>query len=292
MCIEPPSSPICQLLHLLELERLEENIFRGPSRDIGSPSVFGGQVLGQALRAAAYTVPAERQVHSLHAYFILPGDPNAPIVYLVERLRDGRSFTTRRVTAIQHGRPIFNLAASFQIDEPGVTHQDPMPEVPPPETLMPEAELRRQLAEQAPEVLRPFLLHERPIEIRPVEPTNLLFPEKRPPRRHLWLRTAGKLPDDPALHCSVLAYASDFGFMGTAMLPHGLSFLQPHVQAASLDHAMWFYQPFRVDEWLLFAMESPVAAHARGLNRGLFFRRDGTLVAAVVQEGLMRIRSD
>lgn len=157
---------------------------------------------------------------------------------------------------------------------------------------MPEAELRRQLAEQAPEVLRPFLLHERPIEIRPVEPTNLLFPEKRPPRRHLWLRTAGKLPDDPALHCSVLAYASDFGFMGTAMLPHGLSFLQPHVQAASLDHAMWFYQPFRVDEWLLFAMESPVAAHARGLNRGLFFRRDGTLVAAVVQEGLMRIRSD
>ncbi len=292
MYTESSSIPIQQLLHLLELERLEENIFRGPSRDIGSPSVFGGQVLGQALRAATYTVPSERQVHSLHAYFILPGDPNAPIVYLVERLRDGRSFTTRRVTAIQHGRPIFNLAASFQVDEHGVMHQDPMPDVPPPEALISEAELRRQLAEQAPEVLRPFLLHERPIEIRPVESTNLLFPEKRPPRRHVWLRTAGKLPDDPALHQSVLAYASDFGFMGTAMLPHGLSFLQPHVQAASLDHAMWFYHPFRVDEWLLFAMESPVAAHARGLNRGLFFRRDGTLVAAVVQEGLMRIRSD
>jgi len=287
------SEPVDHLLHLLNLERIEENIFRGPSRDIGSPTVFGGQVLGQALRAAAYTVPPERRAHSLHAYFILPGDPNAPIVYLVERLRDGRSFTTRRVTAIQHGRPIFNLSASFQIEEPGVEHQDPMPEVPPPEELISEAELRRQLAEQVPEVLRPFLLHERPIEIRPVEPVNLLFPEKRPPRRHAWIRAAGTLPDgDPALHQSVLAYASDFGFMGTAMLPHGLSFLQPHVQAASLDHAMWFYRPFRADEWLLFAMESPVAAHARGLNRGLFFRRDGTLVAAVVQEGLMRIRSD
>ncbi|SHK81179.1 acyl-CoA thioesterase II [Rhodothermus profundi] len=287
------SEPVDQLLHLLNLERIEENIFRGPSRDIGSPTVFGGQVLGQALRAAAYTVPAERQIHSLHAYFILPGDPNAPIVYLVERLRDGRSFTTRRVTAIQHGRPIFNLSASFQIDEMGVEHQDPMPEVPPPEELPSEAELRRQLAEQVPEVLRPFLLHERPIEIRPVEPVHLLFPEKRPPRRHAWIRAAGTLPpNDSALHQSVLAYASDFGFMGTAMLPHGLSFLQPHVQAASLDHAMWFYRPFRADEWLLFAMESPVAARARGLNRGLFFRRDGTLVAAVVQEGLMRIRSD
>jgi len=287
------SEPVDHLLHLLNLERIEENIFRGPSRDIGSPTVFGGQVLGQALRAAAYTVPPERRAHSLHAYFILPGDPNAPIVYLVERLRDGRSFTTRRVTAIQHGRPIFNLSASFQVEEPGVAHQDPMPEVPPPEELISEAELRRQLAEQVPEVLRPFLLHERPIEIRPVEPVNLLFPEKRPPRRHAWIRAAGTLPDgDPALHQSVLAYASDFGFMGTAMLPHGLSFLQPHVQAASLDHAMWFYRPFRADEWLLFAMESPVAAHARGLNRGLFFRRDGTLVAAVVQEGLMRIRSD
>ncbi len=287
------SEPVDHLLHLLNLERIEENIFRGPSRDIGSPTVFGGQVLGQALRAAAYTVPPERQIHSLHAYFILPGDPNAPIVYLVERLRDGRSFTTRRVTAIQHGRPIFNLSASFQIEESGVEHQDSMPEVPPPEELISEAELRRQLAEQVPEVLRPFLLHERPIEIRPVEPVHLLFPEKRPPRRHVWIRAAGSLPpNDPALHQSVLAYASDFGFMGTAMLPHGLSFLQPHVQAASLDHAMWFYRPFRADEWLLFAMESPVAAHARGLNRGLFFRRDGTLVAAVVQEGLMRIRSD
>jgi len=287
------SEPVDHLLHLLNLERIEENIFRGPSRDIGSPTVFGGQVLGQALRAAAYTVPPERRAHSLHAYFILPGDPNAPIVYLVERLRDGRSFTTRRVTAIQHGRPIFNLSASFQVEEPGVAHQDPMPEVPPPEELISEAELRRQLAAQVPEVLRPFLLHERPIEIRPVESVNLLFPEKRPPRRHAWIRAAGTLPDDDlALHQSVLAYASDFGFMGTAMLPHGLSFLQPHVQAASLDHAMWFYRPFRADEWLLFAMESPVAAHARGLNRGLFFRRDGTLVAAVVQEGLMRIRSD
>jgi len=287
------SRTVDHLLHLLNLERIEENIFRGPSRDIGSPTVFGGQVLGQALRAAAYTVPPERRAHSLHAYFILPGDPNAPIVYLVERLRDGRSFTTRRVTAIQHGRPIFNLSASFQIEEPGVAHQDPMPEVPPPEELISEAELRRQLAEQVPEVLRPFLLHERPIEIRPVEPVNLMFPEKRPPRRHAWIRAAGTLPDDDAaLHQSVLAYASDFGFIGTAMLPHGLSFLQPHVQAASLDHAMWFYHPFRADEWLLFSMESPVAAHARGLNRGLFFRRDGTLVAAVVQEGLMRIRSD
>ncbi len=291
-------SALAKLLGLLDLEQIEDNIFRGESVDIGSGSVFGGQVLGQALRAAGRTVEAERKAHSLHAYFILPGDVKAPIVYEVDRIRDGRSFTTRRVVAVQHGRPIFNMAASFQIEEDGADHQAEMPDVPGPEALQSEQALRRRIAEKlaeepdarVPEQLRMAAARAWAIEFRPVEPTDPLRPEKRPPRRHVWLRAAGPLPDDDAVHQSMLALASDYGLMGTALLPHGLSFMQPGFQAASLDHAMWFHRPFRLDDWLLYAMDSPSASNARGLNRGQLFTRDGRLVASVAQEGLMRER--
>ena len=288
-----------KLLGLLTLERIEDNLFRGQSHDIGSGSVFGGQAVGQALRAASYTVEADRPAHSLHGYFILPGDPHAPIVYDVERIRDGRSFATRRVVAVQHGRAIFNMAASFQAREEGFAHQMDAPEVPGPETLKSEAALRREAAERAgafeesraAEYLRALTTQPWPIAFRPVAPTDLLRPKPRPPRQQAWIRANGPLPDgDGALHRALLAYASDYALMGTSLLPHGLSFLQEDVMAASLDHALWFHQPFRMDEWLLYAMESPAASSARGLNRGAFFQRDGTLVASVTQEGLMRRR--
>ncbi len=275
------------LINHLTLERLEENLFRGESRDVGQKNVFGGQVLGQALMAASRTVEG-RLAHSLHGYFLLPGDPQAPIVYDVERIRDGRSFTTRRVVAIQHGRPIFNMAASFQIREEGVEHQAEMPDAPGPEGLPDKAELGKKAAEKASGKVREFLLQQRPIEFRPVDPADPLLPEPRPAHRQVWMRAAAPLPDDPALHQAVLAYASDFSLLGTAFLPHGLSFLQRQVQAASIDHAMWFHRDFRMDEWLLYAMDSPSACNARGLSRGSLFSRDGKLVASVAQEGLIR----
>ena len=278
-----------EMLAQLTLERLEENLFRGQSRDTGTKSVYGGQVLGQALMAAGLTVEA-RLAHSLHAYFLLPGDPQAPIVYDVERIRDGHSFTTRRVVAIQHGRAIFNMAASFQIREEGVEHQMAMPAVPPPEDLPDKETLARKAAENAPEQARTFLTRKRPLEFRPVAPTDPLHPEPKPPHRAIWLRTAGILPDDPALHRAVLAYASDFSLLGTALLPHGLTFFTPELQAASLDHAMWFHRDFRIDDWLLYVMDSPSATNARGLGRGNLFSRDGHLVASVAQEGLLRLR--
>ena len=275
------------LLDHLSLERIEENLFRGESRDIGGRSVFGGQVLGQALTAARQTVEG-REAHSLHGYFLRPGDMDPPIIYEVERIRDGRSFTTRRVVAIQHGQAIFNLSASFQAREEGVEHQAQMPQVPGPEGLANKTELGRRAAQEAPEEVRGFLTRERPIELRPVQPVDLLHPEVRPPQREIWLRVPRVLPDLPAVHQAVLAYASDFSLLGTALLPHGLSFLQRQVRAASLDHAMWFHRDFRVDEWLLYVMDSPSASHARGLSRGSFFSRDGKLVASVAQEGLIR----
>ena len=293
-----------KLLGLLTLERIEDNIFRGQSHDIGSGSVFGGQAVGQALRAASYTVEEDRPAHSLHGYFILPGDPRAPIVYDVERIRDGRSFATRRVVAVQHGRAIFNMAASFQAREEGFAHQMDAPEVPGPETLKSEEALRREAAERAgasrsssrgksraAEHRRALTTQPWPIAFHPVTPADPLRPEPRPPRQQAWIRANGPLPDgDDALHRALLAYASDYALMGTSLLPHGLSFLQEDVMVASLDHALWIHQPFRMDEWLLYAMESTVASSARGLNRGAFFRQDGTLVASVTQEGLMRRR--
>lgn len=275
------------LLHHLSLERLEENRFRGESRDLGGSSVFGGQVLGQALTAAGLTVEG-RSAHSLHAYFLRPGDMETPIVYEVERIRDGRSFTTRRVVAMQHGRPIFHMAASFQIAEEGVEHQAQMPQVVGPEGLLNKTELGERAAQTAPESVRRYLTQKRAIEIRPIDPVDPLQPEVRPPQRAAWLRVPGGLPDEPAIHRAVLAYASDFSLLGTALLPHSFSFLQRQVKVASLDHAMWFHRDFRVDQWLLYVMDSPCAAHARGLARGSFFTRDGLLVASVAQEGLIR----
>ena len=280
---------LSELLDLLRLEPIEVNLFRGQSQDLGWGAVFGGQVLGQALSAAARTVPADREVHSLHGYFLRQGDARKPIVYEVDRIRDGRSFTTRRVVAVQGGHAIFSTSASFQVVEDGFDHQDPMPlDVPPPESLPSDSELARTWAETLPEPYRTRAIAERPIEVRSVEPWNPVTPGVRPPIRRVWYRAVDPLPDDPAVHRYLLAYASDFNLLTTAMHPHGVSFATPGMQVASLDHAMWFHRPFRMDDWLLHVMESPSASGARGLARGQFFDRSGRLVASTAQEGLMR----
>jgi acyl-CoA thioesterase II len=284
------SGLVDDLLNLLDLEPLEVNIYRGQNRDIGTGRVFGGQVFAQALVAARRTVDGPREAHSVHGYFILPGDLKAPIVYFVDRLRDGSSFTTRRVTAIQHGRAIFNLSVSFHVDEPGVEHQEPMPMVPAADSLVTELDLINRMASRIPDALRTVLTQERPIDFRPVAPIDPFDPQPRQPVRHMWFRTHGTLPDDPMLHQAVLAYASDHGLLGTALLSHGLSLWSPGMQLASLDHSLWMHRPFRVDEWLLYSMDSPVSAGARGFVRGSIYTADGRLVASVAQEGLMRLR--
>jgi acyl-CoA thioesterase-2 len=279
---------LADLLTLLQLERIEERIFRGESRDLGGARVFGGQVLGQALTAASYTVQG-RQVHSLHAYFLVGGDVNAPIVYEVDIARDGKSFSNRRVVAIQHGQPIFNMTASFQVPERGLEHAAAMPQVPGPEGLADVRELPPEVLDKVPEKMRRFVTHERPFEFRPVEPIQVVAPPRAAPVRHIWIKTIDALSDDADLHRNVLAYVSDYQLVSTATLPHGISFAEGHVQLASLDHAMWFHRPFRVDDWLLYAMESPNASGGRGLARGQFFTRDGRLVASTVQEGVVRV---
>ncbi len=284
------SSPIVgELIDLLQLERIEENLFRGQSRDIGTRYVFGGQVLGQALSAAQRTVDPLRAVHSLHAYFLRAGDIEAPIVYEVDRARDGKSFSVRRVVAIQHGQPIFNFSASFQVSEPGVEHQIPMPEVPAPEDIPPREPLPAAELANLPVKLQRWLSRKGPFEFRHVNPRNELKPEKRSPFQQVWFRLIDRAPDDATLHRAMLAYASDFHLIGTATLPHGISYLQHNVQMASLDHALWFHRPFRVDEWLLYSCDSPSAQGARGLTRGMIFSRDGRLVASTAQEGMIRI---
>lgn len=279
-----------ELVDLLALEQLEVNLFRGQSQDLGWGAVFGGQVLGQALSAASQTVPKDRLVHSMHGYFLRRGDVNRPIVYEVDPIRDGQSFTTRRVVAIQKGRAIFNLAASFQVEEEGYDHQVDMPEAPPPDGLATEQELATRIAHLIPEPMRERAVGDRPIETRPIDPYNVMRPQARPPHRALWVRANGTLPDDPAVHRALLAYASDFHFVGTATQPHGVSWLTPGMQVASLDHAMWFHRRFRADEWLLYVIDSPSAAGGRGLVRGQFFTREGVLVASAAQEGLIRQR--
>lgn len=277
------------LVHLLTLEQLDTNLFRGESRDIGTQRVFGGQVLGQALAAATYTVE-DRVVHSLHAYFLRKGDHEAPIIYEVDRQRDGRSFASRRVVAIQHGRPILNMAASFQSPEEGLEHQVSMPQVPRPEALKDVTEYRRQLLEQVAEPSLPrYLMHDRPFEFRPVQLPQFIDQEPREPRAHIWFRAIARLPDLDQLHRNMLAYVSDYYLIGTATRPHGTSVFDPQLQLASLDHALWFQRPFRIDEWLLYSIESPSATGARGLSRGLIFRQDGALAAVVAQEGVMRL---
>ena len=257
----------------------------GQSTDLGWGRLFGGHVLAQALSSASRTVPQKWLVHSLHAYFLRSGAVDAPILYEVDRIRDGRSFTTRRVVARQRGEVIFNLSASFHREEQGFEHQLPMPDVPGPDELRSELDLRREVADKVPEAYRERWLRERPIETRPVEATNYLEPEVREPVRHLWFRTCHSVPDDPALHRWLLAYASDFALLGTALLPHRVPFMGHGMQVASLDHAMWFHRDFKVDDWLLYAMDSPSASNAVGFNRGSIFNRDGILVASVAQEG-------
>ena len=282
---------LADLIELLALERLDRDLFRGRSQDLGWGAIFGGQVIGQALSAAAQTVPTERPVHSFHGYFIRAGKVDRGILYEVERFRAGSSFTTRRVVAIQEGEAIFSLEASFQKHEEGLDHQDPMPEVPAADALRSERDLALEIAQHLPASLRAIATAERPIEIRPLEHRNPLRPKPTEPRRNLWYRTIDALPDDPALHRYLLAYASDFSFLGTAMDPHGVSWLTPGMQVASLDHAMWFHRPFRFDDWLLYSVDSPSASGGRGLVRGRFFDRHGRLVASAAQEGLIRRRT-
>lgn len=286
------TSAVSELVHLLGLERLEDNLFRGISRDIGTPNVFGGQVLGQALSAAQQTVDPARVAHSLHAYFLRAGDTEKPIIYKVERSRDGGSFSSRRVVAIQHGQPILNGSVSFQRVEQGVEHQASMPSVPSPHDLPAPERLPDRELHQLPVKVQRWLRMDGPFEFRPVHARNELKPIPQPPHQDIWFRLAERTRDEPSLHRALLTYASDFHLIGTSTLPHGFSFLQDNVQVASLDHALWFHRPCRVDEWLLYHCDSPSAQGARGLSRGMIFTEDGRLVASTAQEGLIRVRHD
>ncbi|MEN1942729.1 acyl-CoA thioesterase II [Luteimonas sp. MJ293] len=282
-------SPASELIDLLSLERLEQDLFRGQSRDIGTRYVFGGQVLGQALSAAQATMTHPRPAHSLHAYFLRAGDVDHPIVYEVDRTRDGGSFSVRRVTAVQHGKVIFFCAASFQEPEQGAEHQLTMPEVPRPDDIAPLAPLSPAKLEKLPTKVQRWLDRTGPFEFRHVYPRDDLDPPKRPPYQQVWFRLAEKVGDAPELHRALLAYASDFHLLGTATFPHGISYYQPNVQMASLDHALWFHRPFRADEWLLYSIDSPSASGSRGLARGMIYDINGHLVASTAQEGLIRM---
>ncbi|WP_419533320.1 acyl-CoA thioesterase II [Endozoicomonas sp.] len=277
-----------ELINLLKLEPIENNIFRGQSQDLGWGRVFGGQVLGQALSAARQTVDPERHVHSFHSYFLREGDSSKPIVYTVDCIRDGRSFNTRRVVAVQNGRPIFNLSASFHLNEGGFEHQDPMPNVISPDEALSEKALIQRHSDLIPKPLQQRLLSDTPIKIRFADPADPLAEKTRAPNHKIWIRANGKLPDNPGLHKYLLAYASDFQFLSTCLYPHGAATFQKPIQIASLDHAMWFHRPFRMDEWLLHCVESTTASGARALVRGQVFNQAGELVASTTQEGLVR----
>ncbi|MQT37748.1 acyl-CoA thioesterase II [Pseudomonas helleri] len=286
------SQVLDDLVNLLTLEPIEENLFRGSSQDLGFRQLFGGQVLGQSLSAMSQTVEDARHVHSLHGYFLRPGDASLPVVYQVDRVRDGGSFSTRRVTAIQKGQPIFTSSASFQYDENGFEHQNPMPDVVGPENLPSELEMIRQRADLIPESMREKLLCAKPIEFRPVVGEDPFNPQVSDPIKYVWFRADGTLPDNLALHKYLLAYASDFGLLATSLLPHGKGVWQRDMQVASLDHALWFHGELRMDDWLLYAMDSPWAGNSRGFSRGSVYNRAGKLVASVTQEGLIRHRKD
>jgi acyl-CoA thioesterase II len=288
----PMPSAVQDLLAVLDLEQLEVNLFRGRSPQIGRKRVFGGQVIGQALVAACRTLDVNgRPPHSLHAYFLLGGDPEIPIIYEVDRIRDGRSFTTRRVVAIQHGEAIFTMAVSFHRDEPGLSHQARMPEVPQPEAVASETAIKERVLPLMPDPVRRYYERERPIELRPVELDRYLGRKIEDGRFHVWIRATERLPDEPAIHQCVLAYASDMMLLDAALIPHGRTVFEQTIMAASLDHALWFHRPFRADEWLLYAQDSPNLSGSRGFSRGLIFARDGTLIASVAQEGLLRERT-
>jgi acyl-CoA thioesterase II len=283
------SAALDELLSILDLEPLEHNLYRGLSPQVGWQRVFGGQVIGQALVAANRTVEG-RAAHSLHAYFLRAGDPAVPIIYEVDRISDGGSFSTRRVVAIQHGHAIFSMAASFHKEEEGLEHQVAMPDVPPPEDLPSEAELKEKLIERVPAPVKAYWQAERPIEIRPVDLSRYFSRDKHGPSQLVWIKATGMLGDDPALHQCVLAYASDFTLLDTALIAHGRFVFDPNLMLASLDHAVWFHEPFRADEWLLYAQDSPSSGASRAFCRGTLFTRDGRLVASTAQEGLVRER--
>lgn len=283
-----PEELIEGLLAVTRLEQIDDNIFRGPRSHEPWLRVFGGQVVAQALLAACHTVKPERLPHSLHAYFLRPGDNKIPIVFQVERDRDGAAFSSRRVVALQHGKPILNLSASFQKAEPGYAHQHPMPDVPAPEGLEVDREIAARHLDIIPENRRGIMLRKAPIEFRPIGPAAPFAP-KGPPTQSYWFRAVAPLPDDPVLHRVLIAYASDMNLIATSMIPHGISWMDAEVQEASLDHAVWLHEDVRVDDWLLFTQESPWSGHSRGMNRGAIYSRDGKLVATVAQEGLMRL---
>lgn len=280
-----------ELVAHLALERLEDNLFRGPSRDIGTPQVYGGQVLGQALRAAQYTVEG-RRIHSLHAYFLRKGDFNAPIIYEVDRSRDGGTFSARRVVAVQHGSPIFTLASSFQVPESGLDFQPSMPEIPAPDALPNVREYETRQSTGLPEKFRRLMQLSAPFDLRPIDPGGNGRALDDGNCRRFWIKTVDRLPDDYDLHCAILAYVSDYGLLGTAVQAHGLQVLDSNLQLASIDHAMWFHRPYRMDEWLLCTYEAVSTSNGRGLARGSIFLEDGTLIASTVQEGLMRVAKD
>jgi len=277
-----------ELVNLLKLEPIEDRIFRGQSQELGWGRVFGGQVLGQALSAARQTVDPERHVHSFHSYFLREGDSSKPIIYTVDCIRDGKSFNTRRVVAVQNGQPVFNLSASFQVNESGFEHQDPMPAVIPVNDALSETALIKKHSDLIPKPLQKRLLKDTPIEIRFADPADPLAKTSRPPNHKVWIRTNGKLPDNPGVHKYLLAYASDFQFLTCSLYPHGAASFQKAMQIASLDHAMWFHRPFRMDDWLLHCVESTTASGARALVRGQVFNQSGELVASTMQEGLIR----
>ncbi|MGH6763386.1 MAG: acyl-CoA thioesterase II [Phyllobacterium sp.] len=278
------------LLAILDLERLEDNCFRGRSLQYSWKRIYGGQVIAQALVAAQRTVTAERHVHSLHCYFLRPGDPNEPVIFDVDRIRDGSSFTTRRVVASQRDKAIFSMSASFQIDEPGLDHQKPIPDgIPDPEKLLGDKDFREQYTHLLPENVRKYMAQERPIEIKPVSLTHYLSREKLPPEQHIWIRANGTVPDERDLQAVVLAYLSDMTLLDTSLFAHGRSIFNPDLQVASLDHSMWFHRPFRLDDWLLYVQDSPSTSGARGYTRGGLYSREGHLVASVAQEGLIRL---
>ncbi len=284
------SRAVASLIQLLALEKLEEDLYRGLSPKVGWQRVFGGQVIGQALVAAQRTVTAERQVHSLHCYFMRPGDPQIPIIYQVDRIRDGGSFPTRRVVALQHGKAIFSRSASFQVQEAGLEHFLPMPQIAPPESLASDKELADKYIGNAPEHIRRYWQRDRPIEIRPTDLTHFLSSEKLDPVQHTWMRATGELPDDPAIQACVLAYASDMTLIDTSLYAHGRAVFDPELQVASLDHAIWFHRPARMQDWHLYTQDSPNASGGRGFTRGSIYTRDGVLIASVAQEGLIRER--
>ena len=278
------------LLDQLSLEKLEENLFRGESQDLGLGVVFGGQVMGQAISAAKETVQPEQRVHSFHSYFLRPGKTDQPIIYDVERIRDGQTLSARRIKAIQNGQPIFYMTASFKAKENGFEHQDEMPSAPAPEDLISEQDMALIHTDLLPASIRDKLVAEKPIEMRPVTFVNPIDPEVEPAKRLVWFKANGKMPDDLRIHRYLLAYASDFNFLLTALQPHGVSYFTEGMQVVTVDHSMWFHHDFRLDDWLLYSVESSVASDGRGLVKGQIFTRDGKLVASTIQEGLIRQR--